>query len=313
MLGPEDVRRHAEMLGNRAKKSHRVLARKMESRAIGAYRLYDRDIPEVRATVDWYEGHLVVGEYAREQTAVVPGYLDALCDGVAGAMGVPRDRVYGRERWAGAKAEGAGTRLEVREYGMLFEVSLGDDPDTGLAADLREARRRVRAEAGGRRFLSLYGGTGTFTVAAALGGAPSSDTVDLAGKNLTRARQNLTRNAVERPEHRTVRADVRRFLAEARTRRRGWDLAVLDAPSYVPAGAGGDGDEMDLSRDHRALLEETLAAMAPGAVLYFAVHHQRFVPEVGGLRVRACEEITAETVPEDYRNKTVHRCWRLRV
>ncbi len=311
MLGPEDVRRHAEMLGNRAKKNHRVLAKKMESRAIGAYRLYDRDIPEVRAVVDWYEGHLVVGEYAREQTAVVPGYLDALCDGVAKAMGVPRERVHARERWA--KGTGAETRVEVREHGMRFEVSLGDDPDTGLAADLRALRQRVRAEAAGRRLLNLYGGTGTFTVAAALGGAPSSDTVDLSGKGLTRTRQNLGLNGADRADHRTVRADVRKFLAESRTKRRMWDLAVLDAPSYVAATPSGDGDEMDLARDHHALLEETLRVLAPGAVLYFVAHHQRLVPELGGLRVRACEEITEETVPEDFRNKTVHRCWRLLV
>jgi 23S rRNA (cytosine1962-C5)-methyltransferase len=313
MLRPEDVRRHAEMLGNRAKKNHRVLAKRMEAKAIGAYRLYDRDIPEVRAVVDWYEGHLMVAEYAREQTAVVPGYLDALGDGVARAMGVPRDRVHGRDRWARAKAEVEGPRVEVREYGMRFEVTLGDDLDTGLGADHRETRQRVRAEAAGRRVLNLYGGTGAFTVAAALGGAPSSDTVDLSGKGLTRTRKNLSLNGVDRAEHRTVRADVRRFLAESRTKRRVWDLAVLDAPSFVAATPSGDGDEMDLARDHRALLEETLRVLAPGAVLYFSAHHQRFAPELDGLRVRACEEITAETVPDDYRNKTVHRCWRILV
>jgi len=51
--------------------------------------------------------------------------------------------------------------------------------------------------------------------------------------------------------------------------------------------------------------------LVPGAVLYFTTHHQRFVPELGGLRLRTCEEITAQTVPDDYRNKTVHRCWRM--
>ena len=167
MLGPEDVRRHAEMLGNRAKKNHRALARKMEAKSIGAYSIYDRDIPEVRAVVDFYEGHLVVGEYAREQTAVVPGYVDALSDGVAKAMGIPREQVHSREKWARTKAETGGTRVEVREYGMIFEVVIDEDPETGLGADHRETRQRVRAEAAGKRFLNLYGTTGTFTVAAA--------------------------------------------------------------------------------------------------------------------------------------------------
>ena len=313
MLGPEDVQRHAEMLGNRAKKNHRVLARKMEAKSIGAYRLYDRDIPEVRAVVDFYEGHLVVGEYAREQTAVVPGYVDALSDGVAKAMGLPREQVHSREKWARTKAETGGTRLEVREYGMVFEVVIDEDPETGLGADHRETRQRVRAEAAGKRFLNLYGTTGTFTVAAATGGALSSDTVDLSGKYLARARKNLVLNAVDRPEHWTLRADARKFLAEAKTKRRSWELAVLDAPSFLPASPSGEADEMDLARDHRALLAETLAVLVPGAVLYFSTHHQRFVPDFAGLRVKSCEEITAQTVPEDFRNKTVHRCWRMAV
>ena len=313
MLGPEDVQRHAEMLGNRAKKNHRALARKMEAKSIGAYRIYDRDIPEVRAVVDFYEGHLVVGEYAREQTAVVPGYVDALSDGVAKAMGIPREQVHSREKWARTKAETGGTRVEVREYGMIFEVVIDEDPETGLGADHRETRQRVRTEAAGKRFLNLYGTTGTFTVAAAMGGALSSDTVDLSGKYLARARKNLVLNAVDRPEHWTLRADARKFLAEAKTRRRSWELAVLDAPSFLPASPSGEADEMDLARDHRALLAETLAVLVPGAVLYFSTHHQRFVPDFAGLRLKSSEEITAQTVPEDFRNKTVHRCWRMAV
>ena len=313
MLGPEDVQRHAEMLGNRAKKNHRALARKMEAKSIGAYRIYDRDIPEVRAVVDFYEGHLVVGEYAREQTAVVPGYVDALSDGVAKAMGIPREQVHSREKWARTKAETGGTRVEVREYGMIFEVVIDEDPETGLGADHRETRQRVRAEAAGKRFLNLYGTTGTFTVAAAMGGALSSDTVDLSGKYLARARKNLVLNAVDRPEHWTLRADARKFLAEAKTRRRSWELAVLDAPSFLPASPSGEADEMDLARDHRALLAETLAVLVPGAVLYFSTHHQRFVPDFAGLRLKSSEEITAQNVPEDFRNKTVHRCWRMAV
>lgn len=313
MLGPENVQRHAEMLGNRAKKNHRALARKMEAKSIGAYRIYDRDIPEVRAVVDFYEGHLVVGEYAREQTAVVPGYVDALSDGVAKAMGIPREQVHSREKWARTKAETGGTRVEVREYGMIFEVVIDEDPETGLGADHRETRQRVRAEAAGKRFLNLYGTTGTFTVAAAMGGALSSDTVDLSGKYLARARKNLVLNAVDRPEHWTLRADARKFLAEAKTRRRSWELAVLDAPSFLPASPSGEADEMDLARDHRALLAETLAVLVPGAVLYFSTHHQRFVPDFAGLRLKSSEEITAQNVPEDFRNKTVHRCWRMAV
>ncbi len=59
---------HALILANRLKKNYRHLARRFKRANIDVFRLYDRDIPEVRAVVDWYQGHLVVGEYILLQT-----------------------------------------------------------------------------------------------------------------------------------------------------------------------------------------------------------------------------------------------------
>ena len=77
------------MLANRVKKNHRRLHARFERESIGAYRLYDRDIPEVRAVVDWYEGHVVVGEYARTQTDAIEDWLETMAQAVASALGVP--------------------------------------------------------------------------------------------------------------------------------------------------------------------------------------------------------------------------------
>ena len=53
--------------------------------------------------------------------------------------------------------------------------------------------------------------------------------------------------------------------------------------------------------------------MRPGAVIYFSTNHQDFDPRMDGLDITHAEEITAETIPEDYRskNKTIHRCWKM--
>ncbi|MCK5260024.1 MAG: SAM-dependent methyltransferase, partial [Candidatus Omnitrophica bacterium] len=64
----EKAEHHAEILANRLKNRYRYLARRFRRANIDVFRLYDRDIPEVRAVVDWYQGHLVVGEYIRLQT-----------------------------------------------------------------------------------------------------------------------------------------------------------------------------------------------------------------------------------------------------
>jgi len=55
----------ADMLVNRVKKRFQHLKKRYEKLNLDIFRLYDWDIPEIRAVVDWYGGHLVVGEYSR--------------------------------------------------------------------------------------------------------------------------------------------------------------------------------------------------------------------------------------------------------
>ncbi|MBN1770394.1 MAG: class I SAM-dependent methyltransferase [Deltaproteobacteria bacterium] len=309
-----DVARQAEMLANRVRKTFRRLGPRFERRRIGAFRLFDRDIPEIRAVVDWYEGHLVIAEYVRRQTDELPGWLPTMARAAAAALDVPPERVHLRRRRtrpaSGPRYErlGArGRRLEVREGDLRFVIDLDAHLDTGLFADHRETRARLRAESRERRFLNLFGYTGTFTCAAAAGGAAATTTVDRSATYLRRARENLERNRLWSPRHELVRADVEPFLERARRAGRTWDLCLLDPPSF---STGRGAPPFDALRDHRALIERTLAVLAPSGVLYFSTNHQRFVPRLAGLPAEVLE-ITDETIPEDYRNRTVHRCWRL--
>lgn len=288
------------MLANRVRKNFRKLRPRFEQRRIGAFRVYDRDIPEIRAAIDWYEGHLVVAEYAREQTANLP-WLETMGRAAAEALQVPAERVHLKKRTAGEKYERLARRnerIEVREGDLRFLVNLDDFIDTGLFADHRETRALVRKEARGRSFLNLFAYTGTFTCAALLGGATRATTVDASQNYLDWARDNLRLNAL--PEGELLLRDVREFL---RTDRR-WDLCVLDPPSRSDHG----GKSFDVQRDHRALIEQTLAVLNESGVLWFSTNHQRFEPKLDGLDV---VEMTRKTVPEDYRNRAVHRSFRI--
>ena len=289
----------ARMLANRVRKNFRKLHPRFEKEGIGAFRLYDRDIPEVRAAVDWYEGHLVVAEYEREQTRG-GAWLSAIASGAAEALAVPPERVHLKIRRSGGKYERlarTGKRLTVRERDLRFRVNLDDYIDTGLFPDHRDTRARVREESRGARFLNLFAYTGSFTCAAAAGGAVETTSVDASRTYLDWAGENLALNG-QRGE--LVRAAVDDFLANAGSRR--WTLCVLDPPSSSDHG----GRAFDVLRDHRSLIERVLAVLAPGGVLWFATSHQRFTPALEGLRYR--EE---DTVPDDYRNRSVHRAFRI--
>src|SRR5712692_3828961 len=94
----------ARMLANRVRKNFRKLQPGFERRSIGAFRIYDRDIPEIRAAIEWYEGHLVFAEYAREQTSKLP-WAEGMARAAAAALEVPWERVHLKKRRTGEKYE----------------------------------------------------------------------------------------------------------------------------------------------------------------------------------------------------------------
>ena len=308
------MQQQAEMLARRVQKNHKHLRRSFEKAQIGAYRLYDWDIPEIRAVVDWYEGHLLIAEYARRQTDDLPEWLPTMASAVAAALEVPADRVVLKRRQTGAgvrygKLGSRGERFIVREHDLRFWVNLTDHIDTGLFPDHRVTRQLVRGLARDADFLNLFAYTGAFTCAAAAGGARSTTTVDLSNTYLDWARDNFGLNQRPGQEHGFVRDDAAAFLARAATAGRRWNLIVVDPPSF--SASRGMNSDFDVLRDHRRLLEAVLAVTTPGGTVLFSTNHQRFVPDLEGLAVASLREITAQTVPVDYRNKQVHRCWRI--
>jgi 23S rRNA G2069 N7-methylase RlmK/C1962 C5-methylase RlmI len=295
------------------RKNFRSLHPVFERRGVGAFRVYDWDIPEIRALVDWYEGHLVVAGYAREQTDAVPDWLQTIARAAAAALDVPAEALHLRTRrtrpMAGerySRLSRTGARLEVREAPLRFLVNLDDLLDTGLFPDHRETRGRIRAESKDASFLNLFGYTGTFTCAAASGGARRTVTVDASAAYLTWAEDNLRLNRLA-GDHAFVAEDARRFLERARSRPERFGLCVVDPPTF---STRDDAPAFDVQRDHPALLESALAVLEPGGVLYFSTSHQRFTPRLTGLPAREVREITEETAPRDYR-RTPHRSFRL--
>jgi len=67
---------------------------------------------------------------------------------------------------------------------------------------------------------------------------------------------------------------------------------------------------LDLQRDHVALIANCARLLEPGGVLYFATNLQRFRASPDAFAGLDAEEISHRTVPPDFRNRRIHRCWR---
>lgn len=168
--------------------------------------------------------------------------------------------------------EPAPAPLLVDENGMRFAVDLADGFDTGLYLDQRENRARVRGVARDRDVLNLFGYTGSFSVAAALGGARSTTTVDLSHRALDRARRNLELNHITpSSQHRLLRAEVTDWLRRALTRERRYTLVILDPPSFSTITRGG---VFRLAQSWTNLLVSVVRLLDDGGELLVVSHEQ---------------------------------------
>jgi 23S rRNA (guanine2445-N2)-methyltransferase / 23S rRNA (guanine2069-N7)-methyltransferase len=315
-----EAARQAVEFGNRLRKLARHLRRWPTKRGITCYRIYDRDIPEAPLAVDLYEDALHIAEYERphERTAAEHAdWLDLMVKTAAETLEVPKELTFvkHRQRQRGAAqyerlADQRALRV-VQEGGLKFQVNLSDYVDTGLFLDHRITRSMVREMAAGKRVLNLFCYTGAFSVYAAAGGAAETVSVDLSANYLEWAEENLRLNGFAvGNQHQLVRADSRDFI-ESLSRERLFDLAVVDPPTF--SNSKRLDDDWDVQRDHGPLLASLLEIMRPGGTVFFSTNSRRFKLDeaaLGGANVR---EITRQTIPEDFRNKRIHRCWRIQL
>ena len=317
----------ARMFANRLRKNQRQLDAWLRREGIGCYRLYDADMPEYAFAIDVYasaespgERWLVVQEYAAPaaipEDTVRRRRSEALAALVA-ASGVPADHLHLRTRRRTRRGEqytrrdSSGQFHVVAEGGLRFQVNFEDYLDTGLFLDHRLTRARLRAAAGGKRFLNLFAYTGTATVYAVAGGARASTTVDLSATYLEWAQKNLALNGLAGPRHEFVRADVREWLAEATLRGERYELIFCDPPTF--SNSKRMEGVFDVQRDHPLLIEACMALLAPGGLLVFSTNAQRFRLDPAIASRHAVSDLSRATIPTDFlRNTDIHRCYELR-
>ena len=317
-IQPKD-REQAELFKSRLAKRARHLRRWPTKRGITCYRLYEKDIPEIPLVVDRYEDNLHITEYERphdRDLARHAGWLELMKAAASETLGIPGEKIFvkrrmkNRDRNQYKKFDTTGNLIEVREDGLKFLVNLTDYVDTGLFLDHRETRKRVRQESDHKDVLNLFAYTGSFTVYAAAGGARSTTTVDLSRTYLDWAKENMAANGLDGTNHQFVAADSMDFLRRAaRDLQECFDLVIVDPPTY--SNSKRTEDDWDVQKCHAEMLGLIRPTLREGGVIYFSTNFRRFKMDEAALTDYEAREISKQTVPEDFRNQRIHRCWRL--
>ena len=125
-------------------------------------------------------------------------------------------------------------RLTFKEHGFVYEVELARAQKTGFYFDQRDNRQMVERLARGRRVLDLYCYVGSFSLAAARGGAREVSAFD-SNPSVVRAAAAVANANGLSDEIRTARGDVRQVLSRLGQEGARFDLAIVDPPKLAPS------------------------------------------------------------------------------
>jgi 23S rRNA (cytosine1962-C5)-methyltransferase len=132
------------------------------------------------------------------------------------------------------EGEQAPSPLIVRENGIHFAVYLNDGAMVGVFLDQRDVRKTIRDQyAKGKTVLNTFSYTGAFSVAAALGGAVKTTSVDLANRSRSKTQEQFSVNGLEYEDHDIIVEDVFNYFKYAVRKQLSFDLVILDPPSFA--------------------------------------------------------------------------------
>lgn len=301
---------------NRLCKNLKKIEKWLEREQVSCFRLYDADMPEYNVAIDWYDGYFHIQEYQPPKTVAADKAeqrLQWVVDTLVKLFDIPKSRlaIKSRQRQRGStqyqRLHQREQRYLVHENGAWLWVNLHDYLDTGLFLDHRLMRLRLQQEARNKRVLNLFAYTCTATVHAALGGARSTQSVDMSRSYLDWGRDNLLVNGFSEDRHRLVQADCLQWLRKTHEQ---FDLIFMDPPTF--SNSKRMKGVLDVQRDHPELIELAMKRLEPGGTLYFSTNFRKFQWDETLQARFQVQEITRQTVSPDYQaGKPPHRCWKI--
>jgi 23S rRNA (cytosine1962-C5)-methyltransferase len=121
--------------------------------------------------------------------------------------------------------------FSILESGLQFEIDFHSGFSPGIFLDQRINRERLRSVARGKKILNAFSYTCAFGVAAAAGGAHTTN-IDLSRRYLDWGTRNYELNRISIEDHEFLVGNVLDWLKRFRKRGRNFDIIILDPPTF---------------------------------------------------------------------------------
>ena len=191
----------------------------------------------------------------------------------------------------------------VLENGVLYQVFMNDGLMTGIFLDQHEVRGSlVDGLAMGKSLLNMFSYTAAFSVAAAMGGASQTTSVDLAKRSRELSQAHFQANGISTDDHRFIVMDVFEYFKYAKRKGLTYDVIVLDPPSF----ARNKKQTFSVAKDYHKLISQSLEILNPGGIIIAStnaanVSSQKFTEQIDkGFAGRSYQILNKYGLPADF-------------
>lgn len=228
-------------------------------------------------TIDYFDGFYMVSWYSEGIYSLkhhVYGVLDKIVE-YKGIYEKKRFDTKGQyiEQDDFVRGQQGEFPIIVKENGMNFAVNLNDGAMTGIFLDQRDVREAIRDKySEGKNVLNTFSYTGAFSVAAALGGAMKTTSVDLAKRSLAKTIEQFSVNGIDYEQQDIKVMDVFDYFRYAKRHELKFDLVILDPPSF----ARSKKYTFSTAKDYPALLKDAIAITEKNGVIVASTNNSSF-------------------------------------
>ena len=191
----------------------------------------------------------------------------------------------------------------VLENGVLYQVFMNDGLMTGIFLDQHEVRGSlVDGLAMGKSLLNMFSYTAAFSVAAAMGGASQTTSVDLAKRSRELSQAHFQANGLSTDDHRFIVMDVFEYFKYAKRKGLTYDVIVLDPPSF----ARNKKQTFSVAKDYHKLISQSLEILNPRGIIIAStnaanVSRQKFTEQIDkGFAGRSYQILNKYGLPADF-------------
>lgn len=191
----------------------------------------------------------------------------------------------------------------VLENGVLYQVFMNDGLMTGIFLDQHEVRGSlVDGLAMGKSLLNMFSYTAAFSVAAAMGGASQTTSVDLAKRSRELSQAHFQANGISTDDHSFIVMDVFEYFKYAKRKGLTYDVIVLDPPSF----ARNKKQTFSVAKDYHKLISQSLEILNLGGIIIAStnaanVSRQKFTEQIDkGFAGRGYQILNKYGLPADF-------------